>query len=45
MVFTLSVILLGFVIPTIVCFAVFHGKFKALEKEIADYILQEYPIH
>jgi hypothetical protein len=44
MLFTLSVVLLGFVIPIIIYFAAFHGKFKALEKEIAEYLQKEYPI-
>ncbi len=44
MLFTLSVVLLGFVIPIIIYFAAFHGKFKALEKEIAEYLQKEYPV-
>ncbi len=42
MLFTLCVVLLGFVIPLIIYFAAFHGKFKALEKEVGEYLLKEY---
>ena len=42
MLFTLSFVLLGIIIPGIIYFAAFHGKFKALEKEIAEYLQQEY---
>lgn len=44
MLFTLSVVLLGFVIPIIIYFAAFHGKFKTLEKEIAEYLQKEYSL-
>lgn len=44
MVFNLSVVLLGFVIPIIVYFAAFHGKFKAHEKEIGEFLQKEYPV-
>ena len=40
--FTLSVFLLGVIIPLIIYFAAFHGKFKALEKEIGGYLLTEH---
>lgn len=40
-IFTLSVVLLGVIIPIIVYFAAFHTKMKALEKEIAEYIQKE----
>ncbi len=42
MLFTLLMLLLGIIIPLIVYFAVFHGKMKAIEKEVADYIQNEY---
>ncbi len=41
--FTLFVVLLGFVIPLIIYFAAFHSKFKALEKEVGEYLQKEYP--
>jgi len=43
MLFTLCVILLGVIIPLIIYFAAFHKKFKALEKEISEYLQKEYP--
>jgi len=43
MVFTLSIFLLGVIIPLIIYFAAFHGKFKTLEKEIGGYLLTEHP--
>lgn len=42
MLFILSVVLLGFLIPLIVYFAAFHSKMKALEKEIGAYLQGEY---
>ncbi|GAB4289726.1 MAG: hypothetical protein Kow0068_15290 [Marinilabiliales bacterium] len=36
--FVLSILALGFLIPLIVYFAAFHGKMKALENEIGAYI-------
>jgi len=40
--FMLTLLLLGFLIPLIVYFAAFHGKMKALEKEIGAYLQEEY---
>ncbi len=37
-VFVLSLLAFGFLIPLIVYFAAFHGKMKALEREIGEYI-------
>lgn len=42
MIFVLTLILLGFLIPLIIYFAVFHRKMKILEKEIGTYIQEEY---
>ena len=42
MLFTLSVLLLGVIIPLIIYFAAFHGKMKKLEKEIGAYVQEEY---
>lgn len=41
-IFTVCMVMLGILIPIIVYFAVFHKKMKAVEKEIAEYIRQEY---
>ncbi len=43
MLFMLCVVLLGFLIPIIIYFIAFHGKFKAFEKEICDYLATQYP--
>jgi len=40
--FTLSVVLLGFLIPIIIYFVAFNGKFKALEKELGEYLQNQY---
>ncbi len=40
--FVLSLVLLGFLIPLIIYFSVFHKKMKAVEKEIGAYIQEEY---
>lgn len=40
--FVLCCVLLGFLIPLIVYFAAFHGKMKAVEKEVAGFVQQEY---
>jgi len=40
--FVLSVLLLGFLIPLIVYFAAFHSKMKKLETEVGEYLKQEY---
>lgn len=42
MIFVLCIVLLGFLIPLIVYFAVYHRKFKELEKEIGAYLQEEY---
>ncbi len=42
--FVLCIFLLGFLIPIIVYFAAFHGKMKALEKEIGAYLQEEYEL-
>jgi uncharacterized membrane protein (DUF106 family) len=41
-IFTLLVVLLGFVIPILVYFLVFHKKMKVVEKEIAQFIKENY---
>ncbi len=43
-IFTLLLILLGILIPIIVYLLVFHKKFKALEKEVGDFLKTEYGI-
>lgn len=40
--FMLSLLLFGFIIPLIIYFAAFHKKMKALEKEIGAYLQEEY---
>lgn len=42
MLFILTILLLGFLIPLIIYFAAFHGKMKALEKEVGGFIQQQY---
>ena len=42
LVFMLTLLLLGILIPLIVYFAAFHGKMKDLEKEIGGYLQEEY---
>jgi len=42
MLFVLTILLLGFLIPLIIYFAVYHTKFKALEKEIGAFLQEEY---
>lgn len=44
MVFVLSFVLLGILIPLIIYFVAFHTKMKALEKEIGAYLQQEYEV-
>ncbi len=44
MLFILSVVLLGFLIPLIVYFAAFHSKMKALEREVGAYLQEEYEV-
>ena len=41
-IFTLLVVLLGFVIPILVYFLVFHKKMKVVEKEVGEFITQNY---
>jgi len=41
MLFMVSVILLGIIIPLIVYYAAFNGKMKQLEKEVAGYLQSE----
>ena len=40
--FVMSILLLGVLIPLIVYFAAFHSKMRKLEKEVAEYLSQEY---
>ena len=40
--FTLSIVFLGVIIPLIIYFAVFHSKLKKLENEISAYLSAEY---
>jgi hypothetical protein len=42
MLFALTLILLGVLIPIIVYFAVFNKNMKAMEKEIGDFLQEEY---
>ena len=42
MIFTLCMVLLGFLLPLIVYLIAFHPKMKALEKEIGAYLQEEY---
>ena len=42
--FALFVVLLGFIIPLIIYFIVFHSKMKSLENEIGDFLKSEYGI-
>ncbi len=41
-IFSLCLVLLGFLIPLIIYFIAFHSKFKVLEKEIGAYLQEEY---
>lgn len=41
-IFTLLVVLLGFIIPIIVYFFVFHKKMKLVEKEVEEFIIQNF---
>ena len=43
-IFALLVVLLGVIIPLIVYLIVFQSKMKKLEKEIADYLAEEYKL-
>lgn len=40
--FVLCCVLLGILIPLIVYFAAFHGKMKAVEREVAGFVQQQY---
>jgi hypothetical protein len=40
--FTFSMLLLGIIIPLIIYFVTFHKKFKAMEKEIVDFLEPEF---
>ncbi|PKP21669.1 MAG: hypothetical protein CVU05_06240 [Bacteroidetes bacterium HGW-Bacteroidetes-21] len=42
MIFVLSILLLGVLIPIIIYFAAFHSKMKKLETEVGEYLKQEY---
>ena len=42
MVFTLLVVLLGFLIPLLVYFLVFHKKMKVVEKEVVAFLREHY---
>lgn len=44
MIFTFSILLLGVLIPIIVYFAAYHKKMKAVEKEVGDFIREEYAL-
>lgn len=41
-IFAVTVVLLGFLIPLIIYFVTFHKKFKELEKEVGDFLQTEY---
>lgn len=43
-IFSLCLVLLGFLIPLIVYFAVYHKKMKAVEKEVVDFVKETYNI-
>jgi len=43
MLFVLTILLLGVLIPLIIYFAAFHKKLKAVENEIGDFIKDQYP--
>jgi hypothetical protein len=42
LIFNLCFVLLGILIPLIIYFVSFHGKMKAVEKEVGEFIKQEY---
>ncbi len=44
MIFSLSIFLLGILIPIIIYFAVFHTKLKSLERELGEFLKQEYKL-
>lgn len=45
MIFVLVLLLLGFLIPLIIYFAVFHKEMKAIEREVCDFIKEKYIEH
>ena len=45
MLFVLTILLLGVLIPLIVYFAAYHKKMKAVENEIGDFIKDRYADH
>lgn len=44
LVFTLSLLVLGILIPLIIYLAAFHGKMKKLEKEIGAFLASEFKL-
>ncbi len=42
--FVLSMVLLGFLVPLIIYFFVYHKKMKQLEEEIGTFIAEEYQV-
>lgn len=42
MLFAVSLVLLGILIPLIIYFAAFHSNLKKFEKEIGEYLQEEY---
>lgn len=42
LIFTLTFILLGIIIPLIIYFFTFHKKFKAMEKEVGTFLENKY---
>jgi hypothetical protein len=44
LIFVLSLVLLGFLIPLIVYLLAFHGKLKQTETEIGNYLKQKYEV-
>jgi len=42
MVFTLLIVLLGFIIPLLIYFLVFHKKMKAVEKDVVAFLKEHY---
>lgn len=41
-IFNMCFVLLGIILPLIIYFVAFHGKMKAVEKEVGEFIKQEY---
>lgn len=44
LIFVLSLVLLGFLIPLIVYFVAFHSKMKQTENEIGNFLKQKYEV-